>query len=135
MDNEGEADFLIIFSSELEYVLHWEAVATRELALENWEEIVQAKADVQSYHFFSTLARKNSKRAIFYLLEKHKINKNHKNMQKLLFFLAYVRKCGLRPRIERHGCNFEDTDIARSNPTSKLRSLNAAYVQYFRLKK
>ena len=47
MDNEGEADFLIIFSSELEYVLHWEAVATRELALENWEEIVQAKADVR----------------------------------------------------------------------------------------
>ena len=38
--------------------------------------------------------------------------------------------CGLRPRIERHCCNFEGTDLA-TLATSKLRSLNAAHEHFF----
>ena len=46
----------------------------------------------------------------------------------LRFFLCSRRICGRCPRIKRHGCNFEDTDLActASSPTSKLRSLYAA---------
>ena len=48
---------------------------------------------------------------------------------KVNFSRDFLEICGLRPRIKRHNCTFEDTSRKKAGPFSKVRSHNAAHLQ------
>ena len=56
---------------------------------------------------------------------------------KINFHSFFLRVCGLRPRIERHLCTFEDTDLVRQNSLAHLEATVAQcslYVRKMRMK-
>ena len=55
-----------------------------------------------------------------------------KNRLKINFHSFFLRVCGLRPRIERHLCTFEDTDLVRQNSLAHLEATVAQCSLYAR---